>query len=232
MSSTESRTTAFILMISRSGSKNIISSPHQRQQKLPNRTHQNNIRHQDSEETTKTYTDQIYYLAIVDDAVQIYSPENGTYTMQSYQNDGLADAVSVLLFPTDISYLNDGTFVQSYTVTNTYGYPRYSAQRSVPAENFYKPFEILCGDNDENTDLEDLSINFNWNDQSELPEDIYRYGISMNDVTSLYAYAYEAWTGTAYENDLSMNGYSYQQSAEINFYDGWDEVETFELPSV
>jgi len=172
---------------------------------------------------TDTYTDSIYYIAIQDDEVGVFYPEDGAYVMRPYKNAALADAVSVLLFPEDVSYYNDDTPGQ--VITESGAYPHYDVQRDVEPAIFFRPFEILRDDS--GMDWQPLSMGFGMN-RENAPEHVFQYRITMNNITGLYSYAYEALTGVPYENELEQNGYSYRQSAEIYFYKDCNEVEVFE----
>ena len=186
-------------------------------------------RKDDTNDKTETYTDRVYYLAVEDGKVNVYMPQDGVYVLRTFEDSDFAEALSFLLFPTDLTYWHEGTLINESTETTSY--PRYRCQRDVDSTYLYAPFAILNG---VEPGVNDGITNcyFGFNDQSDLPIGMSRFHFQILSVQNVYAYAYEAWTGNAYENVFKQNDYSYTQDILMDFYDGFAESVTFDLPDV
>ena len=177
------------------------------------------------------------YLSVSGDTVSVYTQEDGRYQVRKIQKEGFADALCRLLFPEDVSFLYDENPMQ--VIVEKEGYPHYSVQRSnIDLTYLYAPFAILKGDAPEEVINYDPNLNFSglefgYNDQENLPDWIFRFRIGIGpNAGKFYSYAYEAWTGKPYENELMRKGYSYDQHVMIYFNQDFNEAEPFALPQI
>lgn len=173
----------------------------------------------------ETYTNIAYYLSVEDDTVYLYSPDgSGSYTVQSYQDQLTADAVSALFFPEDVTFLQGEVLEAVFSDEND---PYLNLERYIDSESFYLPFQLMLNDQKE---MPKLYMNFGLSKGETYEENgFFISGIMMND---LYAYAYEAFAGEAYTNDFIRDGYKYEITFRLKFKDNRFEVEDFELPNV
>lgn len=101
--------------------------------------------------------------------------------------------------------------------------PNIEVTRTIDSDVFYKPFQIICGDHDE---MGVIIASFGLN---ETTGQVFAFDM-VYTITPFNAYAYEAVSGRTYENEYQKNGYSYMETAEIDFCDDRFDVETFDLP--
>lgn len=195
---------------------------------------------------------QTYFIQVVDDTVYFYYHEstyqpNPTYFLKIYDQPDLAEAINAILFSDDIAFL-DGDFVDLMIQKDRpHMTPNIVARSSINANVFYKPFQIIRGDNDTmgsvDVDFDRFSIStqgsgasYTIGDGEEIErifESLFLFNsftITLNDTQDLYAYAYKTLTGQEYDNGLE--GVDCEQMMVINFYSDRHDAEPFNLPNI
>ncbi len=191
----------------------------------------------------------VYYIEIIDDVVYLYIPDwtNTIYSVETYDQFGLAEAVSELLFSYDVDFLV-GEFIDlNFRQGRPHTTPNVQTTRMIDASALYEPFQIIRGDS-ENVGTLDVSFDrFSVSTQGsgavysigegEEIERIFKsfyllnsFTITLDDTQDLYAYAYETLTGQVYDNGL--DGVDCEQMMVINFYSDRHDAEPFNLPNI
>ena len=174
---------------------------------------------------TEMYTDKVYYISVENDTVFCYQPDaSGNYTVQTYQDQELADAMSALLFPEDVAFLQGDVIQSIFSKDNN---PYLQLERVIQAQTFYLPFQRMIG---EAVDKEDFYVNFSLMQEPYISQWV--FSIFTMRVNDYCATVYEAMTGKPYTNVMIENGYSYDTIIELYFYEDRFDVTDFDLPDV
>ena len=99
----------------------------------------------DPDTFTETYDEMPYYLAINNDAVSYYYPENGTYAVKTVKDAEVAQAFDVLLFPENLSLLEKINENGGPSMAGG-GYTESEVSREIDMSVLYEPFRLIRGD--------------------------------------------------------------------------------------
>ncbi len=176
-----------------------------------------------NETLTETYTDIVYYLSVEDDVVSIYIPDGGgSHTVQSYQDQETADAISAILFPDDVAFLQ-GDIVQS--IFSEDSNPYLNLERKINSEPFYIAFKLM---NDTFQEQGDIYLSFILMHE---PYSVWTFSMGSDRMNDYYGAVSEVLTGEPYTNEFIENGYTDDITIFAYFYEDRFAVEDFKLPN-
>ena len=177
-----------------------------------------------NETLTETYTDIVYYLSVKDDVVSIYLPDgSGSHTVQSYQDQATADAISAILFPDDVAFLQ-GDIIQS--IFSEDSNPYLNLERKINSEPFYIAFKLMNDTFQEQGDIYLSCI------LMHEPYSLWTFSMGSDRMNNYYGALSEVLTGESYTNEFIENGYTDDITIFAYFYEDRFDVEDFDLPDV
>lgn len=164
------------------------------------------------------------YLSVNGSTVTIWLYDrSGGYQKRIIENSKLANAISSILF-TDSTDICDGTVLSAQLTENTLSADKetLTLKRSIAAQDWYLPYEILSGKT--SAVYSPISLEFTYATDT----DGMRKCIA-SDITDLYAFAYAAMHGSEYSNIYTQNNLSYIQTLTVDFSDT-GLAKSFSLP--
>ena len=90
-------------------------------------------------------TGEITYFQVSDNEVFYYYPEDGTYTVKTFEGADTAEAFSDLFFPSDLRFLGKSTY-NAYDNRSRGGRILYIVPRQIDIRTFYAPFIAITDD--------------------------------------------------------------------------------------
>ncbi|KPU43272.1 hypothetical protein OXPF_27130 [Oxobacter pfennigii] len=160
------------------------------------------------------------YLSIEGDKVIIYKSTDNGFEKKVYQDAQLAEAMSKIVFPDDISIFN-GEVVLSGIASD--GIKSLTVQRYVDGEPFYHLYYLVTGEKQKEKNI--ISLGFSYSTLYKKMR-----SLRIDDTGILYKSIYYLLNGSQYENIYTKNNVNYDQ--ELVIYFTGLITEDFELPEV
>ncbi len=177
---------------------------------------------------TETYQGQIYYLALKDDSIDFYYPENGSYALKTINDAEVAQAFSTLLFPEDLGFLEK--INSNHGVTHSKGGGvAMEVNREIDMTVLYEPFRLML--HDKVIPAEFPIANFRIL-VDEDDENVIAFELNLMSITEYLDYAYIAVYSEKPDNPLGNVDFEYEQNLFLTFYPDQFDVEKFDLPNV